>query len=274
MWRLLKEMLKGKTGSNTYKEVRYGDKVLNDAKEMANTMNQYFIDSLELKKDNYIESRIVRNSKYTNSELKEFKKIDCDSLNKIIQKLKNKSGTEEGLSVEIIKIAESVASKKLCELYNKSLEEGIFPSTWKEATVIPVPKVRGTIKIEEFRPINKLPIYEKILEKIVHKQLMEYLEENKLFSESQSGFRVNHSCETALQWVITGWKKVIGEGKIIGAVFLDLRRAFEVVNRDILLEKLERCGIKENVLKWFRDYLSCRTQRVKINGILSEATEV
>ena len=99
--------------------------------------------------------------------------------------------------------------------------EGIFPSEWKEAIVVPVPKVKGTKKIEEFRPINKLPIYEKVLEIAVHKQISEYLEENGLISDYQSGFRARHSCETALQWVISSWKRAIGEGMIIGVVFLD-----------------------------------------------------
>jgi len=121
---------------------------------------------------------------------------------------------------------------------NKFLEKGIFPDKWKEATVVPIPKVRVTIKIEEFRPINKLPIYEKILEVIVHEQLVEYLESNNLLKECQSRFRAKHSCETALQWVISSWKKSIGERKII--VFVDLRRAFEVVDRNIFIRKLIR----------------------------------
>lgn len=125
-----------------------------------------------------------------------------------------------------------VAGEKICYILNRSLEEGIFPNEWKEATVIPVSKVRGTTKMEEFRSINKLPVYEKILEIVVHRQLVDYLESNELFQECQSGFRCKHSCETALQWVITSWKKSIGEGKMIGVVFLDLKRAFEIVDRN------------------------------------------
>lgn len=67
----------------------------------------------------------------------------------------------------------------------------------------------------------------------MHNQLVSYLEVNKLLEECQSRFRVRHSGETALQWVISSWKKSIGEGKMIGVVFLDLRRAFELVDRNI-----------------------------------------
>jgi len=73
-----------------------------------------------------------------------------------------------------------IAGTKICYIMNRSLEEGIFPSEWKEAIVVPIPKVRKTKRIEEFRPINKLPIYEKILEILVHNQLINYLEDNNL----------------------------------------------------------------------------------------------
>jgi len=76
-----------------------------------------------------------------------------------------------------MKLIVKAAGKKLCHIFlNKFLKKGIFLDKWKEATVVPIPKIRGTIKIEEFRPINKLPIYEKILEVIVYEQLVEYLE--------------------------------------------------------------------------------------------------
>jgi len=71
---------------------------------------------------------------------------------------------EEGITIEIMKKVISVAGTKICYIMNRSLEEGIFPSEWKEAIVVPISKVRKTKKIEEFRPINKLPIYEKVLE--------------------------------------------------------------------------------------------------------------
>jgi len=130
--------------------------------------------------------------------------------------------------------------------------------------------LRGTKNVEEFRPINKLPIYEKILEIIVHSQLVNYLENNNLLEEFQSGFRARHSCKTALQWVISSWKKNINEGKIVGIIFLDLERAFELVDRNILIEKLEWYGIKGVVSSWFKSYLENRTQRVKFSGMSSD----
>lgn len=86
--------------------------------------------------------------------------------------------------VGIMKLVVDAAGEKICNILNLSLKEEIFPSGWKEAIVIPIPKVRGTNKIEEFRPINKLPIYEKVLEIVVHRQLVKYLEKNKLLKKN------------------------------------------------------------------------------------------
>lgn len=102
-----------------------------------------------------------------------------------------------------MKLVVEAAGEKVWHILNMSLEEGIFPVRWKEAIVVPMPNIRGTNKIEEFRPVNKLPIYEKVLETIIHRQLAEYLENNDLLKECQSGFRAKHSCETALQCVIS-----------------------------------------------------------------------
>lgn len=190
-----------------YKEIKCGDQICQNIGEMANIFNRYFVDSITLLREDDTEMEQRRTDKYTENVLEVFSKIECENLKRVVQKLENKSGTEEGITVEIMKCVVEVGGDKICFILNKLLEEGIFPSKWKEAIVVPVPKVRGTIKVEEFRPINKLPIYEKILELIVRKQLVDYLESNNLFQECQSGFRSSHSCQTALQWVISSWGK-------------------------------------------------------------------
>jgi len=106
----------------------------------------------------------------------------------------------------------------LSHIVNRLLQESIVPDKWKEAIVIPIPKIKGTIKINEFRPINKLPVYEKVLEMVVHEQLVKYLESNGLITVCQSGFRSGHSCETALQWVLTDWKNAIGDRQMVEVV--------------------------------------------------------
>jgi len=274
MWKVLKEILKGKDSGKEYRELKYNNVTICSREEMADVFNKYFVESVtQLRKEEWIENDLDH-VQYTDSTMEVFQKIEDESVKSIVRKLPNKSGTEEGITVEVMKFIVEVAGQKIAHIFNKSLEQGIFPDEWKESIVVPIPKIGGTIKIEEFRPINKLPVYEKVLEILARKQLVEYLDKNELFSESQSGFRAKHSCETALQWVISSWKKTIGERKMLGVIFLDLKRAFEVVDREILLKKLKAYGIKGTVLKWFMSYLINRTQRVKFNGVLSRPISV
>lgn len=114
-----------------------------------------------------------------------------------------------------------------------------------------------------------MPTYEKVIEIIVKNQLDDQLEKNKLIVSQQSGFRKNHSCETALNRVINEWKNELEEGKIIISTFLDLKRAFETIERKILIDKLAKIGIKDKEKEWFASYLRNRSQRTKIYDVIS-----
>ncbi len=125
-----------------------------------------------------------------------------------------------------------------------------------------------------YRPISILPIVSKILERHVHDLLYKYLDHLKLITSCQSGFRKFHSTATALIKIYDKFLQGFDSGKFIGAVFVDLRKAFDTVNHAILLKKLEAVGIKDKELQWFNSYLSNRTQRVDYRGTLSETQPV
>jgi len=88
-------------------------------------------------------------------------------------------------------------------------------------------------------------------------------------------FRDKHSCEIALQWILINWKNMIGERQMIEIIFLNLERAFEIDDRKILIKKkMQKYGIKDLVLEWFKSYLENKTQRVKFKGILSKPIHI
>lgn len=105
----------------------------------------------------------------------------------------------------------------MCEIFNLSMRCGVFPD-WKCSTIIPVEKITGTDKPEELRPINSMPTIEKIFEIIIKKQIDEYLDKNNIIAKQQSGFRRNHSCETALNHLIEEWRTDLDE--LLFAFFL------------------------------------------------------
>lgn len=275
LWKTLKVLLKKSNNNNLPKDISFSGHIVSDDIAIANKFNDYFVNSVN-EIINIIENvplnldTIVR----THIKFDKFSLINNDSISKIITKLPNKKGTDEGISSEIIKLIMQLPNNPLINIYNLSLTEGYVPSAWKHSEIIPIQKVVNTIKAEEFRPINMLPQYEKVLEKVVGKQLAGHLEVNGILVAEQYGFGEGHSCEKAVQSVISSWRGSIDDGYIVGAIFIDLRRAFETVDRNILLKKTESYGIDGVVLKWFQSYLHNRTQSVRYRSGVSDKIEV
>ena len=168
----------------------------------------------------------------------------------------------DGLGPKIIKLAANSISPFISTLITKSIISGTFPSQLKCAKVFPIFKGGSKSDPSNYRPISILPTVSKIFEKHVNKHLMNYLKKYKLIHESQSGFRKKHSCQTALVKLIDQWMSCIDKGDLVGSLFIDFRKAFDVVDHTILMKKLELYKLSETSLNWFKSYLSERKQAV------------
>lgn len=198
-----------------------------------------------------------------------FKNINLLDLRKIMKDIKSK-GDPENIKVTTLMDSIDIIGDTLLSIINDSFNNGIFPENWKTTTIIPIPKISKTKKCEEFRPINMLPSSEKVIELTAKKQLTSYLEDQNIIIEEQSGFRSSHSCESALNFVLNEWKTDIEGNCVVIAVFLDLKRAFETLDRNILIEKLNKYGIKDKEAAWFSSYLSNRHQKTRYEREESE----
>jgi len=177
-------------------------------------------------------------------------------------------------NVRMLKLAAPYIAESLAYICNLSLCKYDFPDDWKKAKVSPIFKSGDKNDVGNYRPISVLPITSKIIERAVHDQLYAHLSNEHLLSAAQSGFRINHSTATTLLDVQDYILKNMDDGYVTGIIFLDLKKAFDTVNHEILLSKLKAYGIGEIELSWFKSYLKNRNQAVKINSTLSDFQNV
>lgn len=269
MWETLKTII-GKPKSSVSNNINFENFGMEN-ESIPDRLNFYFINSLiNIVKDiNAPEFVNINIASHDTNNLPHFTKINLIELKKLIKTEKCTSSPDE-ITALLVNELFQVVGYPLLHIVNSSLEKGIFPDELKINTVIPIPKISNTIKVSEMRPINLLPFCEKVLERVVYQQLVTYFESNQLFYKFQSGFRSKHSCETAIQYLITEWKCDLDSNKVILATFLDLRRAFETVDRQILIDKLRKYGVKELALSWLESYLANRRQIVKFNNVTSK----
>ena len=162
----------------------------------------------------------------------------------------------------------------LAELINKSVCKGIFPSILKNAYVIPIHKGGNAASTNNYRPISILSNLSKVYEKIVHRQLLNYLNMHDILHPNQYGFRANHTTSQAILTFLQRVYDSLDEGNLYFAIFMDFRKAFDSVSHSILLSKLNSYGIRGIPLSWFRSYLSSRKQHVIVNNQVSEERQV
>ena len=169
---------------------------------------------------------------------------------------------------KLLKLASPHISEVICDIINQSFETGIFPEDWKKAKASPGYKADARNIADNYRPISILPAISKVIERIVHTQVVEFFTENNLLSKFQSGFRGMHSTCTALLFATDVWLRNMDKGLLTGNVFIDLKKAFDTVDHSTLLRKLCYYGIQGKLLSWFESYLANRRQQCYVNGVL------
>ena len=190
---------------------------------------------------------------------------------KLITNLKNsKSLGPENIPVYLLKMSLPFIIEELTYIYNLCIDKCIFPNKLKEAKVIPLPKSKDTTQPQNLRPISLLPLLSKPLERHIHKYMYKHLNEQQLLHQFQSGFRPNHSCQTALTRLIDSWFTSINNKQLIGSVFLDFKKAFDLVNHNILLKKLSLYFPNSPVIQLIKSYLTERNQYVSLNDKKSQ----
>lgn len=188
---------------------------------------------------------------------------------KTINSLKNKPTPDlDGISTTVIKYCAPTLVHFLTRQINYSFLTGAFPDELKIAKVVPIYKNKGGLNsITNYRPISILPIFSKIFESIAKHQLTKYLSDNNLLNPSQHGFLPGRNTESAILEFTEEISKALDNKVLATGILLDLSKAFDTVNHNILLSKLESIGVRGTALLWFQSYLHNRHQSVAIKTL-------
>ena len=196
-------------------------------------------------------------------------KIEIEKLIKTL-KVKESKGYD-GISNRILKNMYPGIIDALEIIFNKSLQESVFPNNMKLCNVKPFYKGKSRTEIINYRPVSLLPVISKVLEKIVNNRIVKFLTKNKVFYEGQYGFRSNRSTTDAILDFMGNVLDSINKGQYVLSLFLDMSKAFDSISHQTLYRKLEFYGIRGNVLLWFQSYLSNRYIKVKVKNIISDS---
>ena len=197
-----------------------------------------------------------------------------DILREINQLNIKKAAGQDGLGPKIVKLCPEIFAVNLIKIFNKSIDDGVYPSEMKLARVIALFKKGSKQDPDNYRPISLLPICNKIFERLICIQLKSFLEKYKIYVDFQFGFRPDHSTVMALTEMTDSVRCLLDSGYYVLGLFVDLSKAFDTVDHDILLYKLSQYGIRGHSNNFFRSYLSNRSQYTTINDTNSSKKNI
>ena len=274
VWKLLRELKDPGKDKKPF-QLKIDNITVTDPKTIANHFNSHFSNIARISAGIRSPSIIGLPSNRSNFEDFVIPRISETKVSKMINDLSpNKASGLDNIGANILKTAATVINSQITRICNLSIDTGKFPDAWKQAKIKPLHKSGSREEAKNYRPVSILPIMSKILERHVHDNLTKYLDEKDILTRFQSGFRKHHSCQTTLTYITDKWYSAINNNQLVGAVFLDLSKAFDLVPHSTLLNKLQQFKCSSQALEWFHSYLSGRTQRVVVSSELSDSTSI
>lgn len=276
MWKHINQLVGRGSKTTHIPSIKVGCETILDEKNIAETLNNYFVNvgpdlsSQIPQTDSNVEAYV----KPVTDEFN-FRDILTEEVTTALLKLNgSKSCGPDKIPARILKDSNDVITPILTQIFNCSLHSGIFPDDWKKARVSPIYKNGEKEECGNYRPISVLSVVSKLFEKLVCDQLNNYLKKNDVITKYQSGFREGNSTVSSLLSTTNSWLINMDAGLINAVLFLDLKKAFDTVDHQIMIKKLYLHGIKGVELNWFSSYFTKRSQICKVNNTESTSKSI
>ena len=273
-WKTAKLFMDWKTPGSPL-QIEIGGKLVTKASLVAQHMNEYFTNKVKTIRAailnipaNFFHCHEIMEGKTCKLSLSH---VQVKRVKELLKNLKTcKSTSIDELDNYAVKIAADVIAGPLHHIITLSILQRRFPACWKYGKIIPLHKKDCLLQAKNYRPVTILSPLSKVLERIVFEQMYGYFTRNQIFHPNLHGYRKNRSTQTAMIQMHDRWVRAAAAGQVSGVVLLDLSAAFDLVDPNILLEKLRIYGLEEDSIQWVQIYLTDRKQGVWIDHVLSD----
>ena len=262
IWKIINNVIGKNKVALINNRFKYNGTVITDKKDIANHFNSFFVKvgpnlARKIPSSNHNPLNYLKGN-YLHSFY--FHPVVEDDIRIIINALRNSSPGWDNINPKVVKYVSSGILQPFTYIVNLSLESGIFPDDLKLAKIIPLYKKGDPELFTNYRPISILSFFSKIFEKVAYNQLISYLEKKAILYDFQFGFRKGYSTEMAVSYLVSRVSEALDRHDRAISIFLDLSKAFDTVNHEILLSKLSHYGIRGSALIWFTSYITNRKQ--------------
>ena len=271
-WQVINE-IRGIRKSSIKPSFIIDNKRIYERRIIANEFNKYFVSlasnmndessqSTTTRDDNISFNKFLKNSPVNSIYLND---CTCDEISNIISELD--TGKSSDIPIRIIKKASKIISPILMPLINKNMKNGNFPDELKVGRISPIYKKDNEELFKNYRPVSTIPLFGKIFEKVIYSRLYNFFTYQNVLNENQFGFRTNHSTSHALNVSVNHIENALKKGNHVLGIFIDLSKAFDTIDHDILLSKLYHYGVRGNAHQLLSSYLSNRLQYTHVLGV-------
>ena len=274
VWKSAKSFM-GWKSNGTPTQLKVGHELVTSAKKIAQHMNEFFLNKVETIRAGMASVRFnlnkVQDIMVGKTCSLHLNRVSLSKVKKTLKSLSNSRSTGiDELDNYSVKLAADFIAQPVHHLVTLSIIQKKFPQTWKYSKVIPLHKKEDVLERKNYRPVAILSPISKVLEKIVYEEIYNYFTNNKLLHPNLHGYRKHRSTQTALLQMYNRWVQAASDSQLSGVVLLDLSAAFDLVDPELLLQKLKVYGFEDDMLCWVESYLTNRYQAVWIDHAMSE----